>query len=255
MSLIQFPNQMSPLIVITRPFPDCSRTAHQAEEKGFETFEEPLGVLKTYALDNADDLPREPGIILTSHRAVPALNDISFNTCPEFYVVGERTALTLRQSGFEDIAAVAANVENLTDWIIKRKERIRQPLLYVRGRDVTTDLKKTLGQHGFEINEHTVYSIDKVSGFSDEFLTRLKSNRPLVVLLTSRRTAETFLHLLKKNKRVIAAPIHTLCFSQNIAQIVEEKAKKLNIELVDYCDEPTEDALIQKLMLMYEEKI
>lgn len=250
MNLVEIDTYRDPIVVVTRPFPDCTRTAQQAEEVGFDTFEEPLGVVSYVPLDDVK-LPDHVNLILTSHRAVPSLKNIPFNAYPSFYVVGERTAHTLHQHGFEGVQHVAATAENLKDWLIKRKEELKNPFLYVRGRDITLPLTKILGKEGFDISEKTVYAVDGVDDFSDEFKALLEGNRQVVILLTSRRTAEQFLSLEKKNRKKIRAPIRYLCFSPKIAETIDNKSEKL----VEFCDDPTEDALIQKLMLMYDEKI
>lgn len=250
MSLIAFEKYQSPLVVVTRPFPDCTRTAQQVERVGFDSFEEPLGIVSYFSLDDVR-IPREVGFILTSHRAVSALKTISFSTYPTFYVVGERTAHTLRQNGFDDIAVTAANVANLTDWLIKRKDMIQTPLIYLRGRDVSVPLAETLTDKGFNIDEHTVYAIDTVESFSNEFTALLTSQRALVILLMSERTAKAFMRLLSGFDPQVKDRLRYLCFSPKIAETVEEHGGKS----IDSCDDPTEDALVQKLMLMYDEKI
>lgn len=250
MTLIAFEKYQMPLVVVTRPFPDCTRTAQQAEYVGFETFEEPLGVVH-YKSMNRLKLPKDVGLILTSHRAVSCLKTISFSSYPIFYVVGERTAQCLRQNGFDNIEIVQANVENLIEWMNKRSGQIKHPVLYVRGRDITAPLKSKLKSSGFDITEKIVYSVDEVESFSDEFQTLLQSQREIVVLLTSTRTAKCFQRLLKEYKGRLHAPLRYLCFSPKIAKTFKNTTKSK----VEYCDDPTEDALIQKLMLMYDEKI
>mgnify|MGYP006278624367 CR=1 FL=1 len=250
MTVVSLDGYRDPLVVVTRPFPDCTRTAHQAEEVGFETFEEPLGVVSYFPLSD-NPLPDACGVVLTSHRAVHSLSSLSFRKTPVFYVVGERTALTLRQNGFEDIAVTCATVENLLQWMGKHAATIRTPMVYLRGRDISAPVLQVLQQKGFETEEHIVYAVDQTESFSEEFKNILKADRTLIIIIMSARTADSFVKLTGRFKRDSKADLRFLCYSPKIAQIIEKEG----YNAVEYCDDPTEDSLIQKLMLMYDEKI
>ncbi len=198
---------MSIDVLITRPKEQAEEFAVALEARGLRYFIEP--VLDIIPTDNAPPSLRDvSGIIFTSVNAVRYGTNEAQKRIP-VYTVGKRTAIEAEKKGYKDIRMVAPTV----DLLQKKLKNTSGTFLYVRGKNVRTDLKKT----ALPCEEWIVYEARKRPCFSDAFLKKIKEERVDAVTFFSARTAEAFIALCKQeNLTESFASTKALCLSKAV---------------------------------------
>ncbi len=177
------------------------------------------------------------GVIITSVNAVPAIEKNPNLLGTPFYCVGKKTAESLRSFGVVNIAQCCQTVEPLIDEL--KSAGRNQRFLYLRGQDVSVDIKSAMQSNDIIVDEAICYSAETVDHFSESFLDDLRNQRIGLVTLFSKRTAEVFVRLIRQQQKensVDADQIDILCISQPVLEYVSSVFKKENIIVSDKPD-------------------
>ena len=144
------------------------------------------------------------GIILTSQHGLKGM----LRCVPHVprktpvYCVGTVTAQHALHAGFKNVHVAGGTAVHLQQLIqdkaIPQSISAEVPLFYPRGQDIRLNLKDELAAHGIVVEECIVYEAKPVVALSAHLLDTIRKGAVKAVVLYSKRTAETFLKLLKE---------------------------------------------------------
>lgn len=177
---------MRPLLVL-RPEPGAAATIARAQAAGFEAIAAPLFTVMPLAW-TAPDAQAHDALMLTSANAVrhagPALD--LYRSLP-VYAVGEATASTAREAGFQDIRTGAGDAAALA--ALMARDGIRRPL-HLAGRDHRAPVTS------LAIERCLVYAAEPVAALPVSAHAALE--KKAVALIHSPRAGALFARLLAK---------------------------------------------------------
>jgi len=130
-------------------------------------------------------------IIVTSVHGAHIVPEKGDGDAPRFYCVGMATAAALMAKGYSP-AIVMQNAKDLIEAITARHAGSRERILYLRARDVSVNMKASLGLVGHKVDECEVYAAQLVEQFSKDFLLAVKSKEIAAITFFSKRTAAHF---------------------------------------------------------------
>ncbi len=182
-------------IVITRPKEQGLNFARQTCLDMDSFFFEPLIKIK-YLDVTLPDLDLYDGVITTSIHAKAVLPD----NYPCY-----------------DIGNYAPRAKDLADKIIRENRDKNLHLLYIRGADISFDMKEALSQ--YQVDEIINYKALAVNGFSSELIQAFKSGNIGAVTFFSKRTAEIFVKLaISQGVLHYLSDIKALCISSSMVE-------------------------------------
>lgn len=179
------------------------------------------------------------GIIMTSMNAAVSLglNAPARNLLADkpFYCVGEHTKQKILSLGAQDVAICTPTARQLADEMLKG-DKVQlsdgKKLLYIRGRDVTLDMKEALneGKNSEKFNNRVdqivCYEAKAIERFSPNIAEALAPKDVGLITFFSKRTVDVFTRLwneaLEKDCEYKDAMdgVKVLCISQDVAECV-----------------------------------
>lgn len=130
-------------------------------------------------------------IIVTSVHGCDLIPTRTEEFIPQFYCVGTATASALIAKGYQP-GIVMQSAKDLVDTVSARHSGERERILYLKGRNVSVDIKTSLALVGHKVQECEVYRADLAEKFSVRFLLALKSKDIGAISFFSSRTANHF---------------------------------------------------------------
>ena len=229
-------------LIITRPLADSKRMQNYFELRGVECLINPL--LEISYEKRSINFSNYDRVLLTSRHAVRSLVNKSLTfSKKKVHACGRSTYAEVREFAPENEYIFHESVNDLVDAFRSSTPIDDSKMLYLRGRDVTVDLKSIFQGTSIEIEDSVEYIAMEKILFNKEALEEFNSGRQISVIIFSLRTAEIFLEALKKynlgNKTSI---IMAYCISKNIASMLRVKGIQSKI-----LTEPTEDAILDLL--------
>ena len=228
-------------VVVTRPRVDAERTATVLRACGHEVLMAPLMHIEPIAA-NLDG--EWSGIIVTSTNAASAIRDNSARnalTKLPLFAVGQRTAETARESGFENILSAGGDARDLVQLIATSRPEGNAPLLYLAGEDRAVDLNKELSARGLAAEMRIVYRAVTLP-FPPALKDALKAGEVDIVMHFSRRSADSYVAGAKLAGIAGAAlAVRHLCLSARVAEPLA------NASRIDIAVRPDEAAMIELL--------
>jgi len=163
------------------------------------------------------------GIIFTSTNAVKFLDQkkkIDKNIL--CFCVGNVTEKKARSVGFQNVIAAEGNVENLKELILQNFDKKKGKLIYVSGEIISIDLDSELLELGYSIKRIINYRTNHNEKFDENFVEKLKTNKPDIVYVYSQNSALSFLKFIKIYQ------IENLWMDTNLMCIGEKTSSILN---------------------------
>ena len=226
-------------LIITRPIEDSKRMSSYFESRGFECIINPL--LEISYQKRNKDFDSYNSVILTSRHAVRSLID-------KDKTFAKKTVYACGASTYKEAKIFAPDneyvfYETVSDFVDKYKSTLHSisgKTLYLRGRDVSVDVKSIFKGTNIKIDDHIEYTADEKIFFSASALEEINNSEQAHVLIYSVRTANAFIKAIKKynlsNKTSI---IMSYCISTNIADVLQAAGIKSKI-----LASPAEDAIL-----------
>ncbi len=196
------------MLLLTRPQADSEKIQHRLASLGINSLIDPLLTMITHlpTLQEVDNALNAPAILFTSKNAIPAVATFPALLQKPLYCVGNATATTAKQQGFQHIAFVAPTVQSMLT-------NLTMPVYYFRGEHITQPLPPK-----FLTGESIVYSANAAENFSARTLTHISDTTINAVGLWSARTAEIFVKLMLHHAQQPRLPSLTLfCLSHATA--------------------------------------
>jgi uroporphyrinogen-III synthase len=207
-------------IVIARPPEDSEELAAAITAQGYRPLIEPVLTIET--MDH--DLPEfghETTLVFTSANGVKAFAAKNIGRGNPVYTVGRNTADEARKAGFNNIETVAGAVDDLVNFLLKSREKEVSDLLYIRGTDVSKDLRQIMIQNGIQMREFIAYRSVPAENLSVNLLKRLDNREIEAIMFFSAKGGHVFAELAEQYDR--AGRIRTtkaLCISDAVLQSV-----------------------------------
>jgi uroporphyrinogen-III synthase len=181
-------------VLVTRPEPECERTAALVAARGHPVLIEPMLVVEPVP-DVAPSAGAAPpvAVVLTSAnaaRALAASPALAQLTALPAFGVGARTAAAARAAGFTRIDTGAGDQTDLARLITTRLPP--GPLVYLAGEARAGDLRGALQAKGFTVDLLIVYRAVPRRDMSAALRQALADRSLGAVLHYSRRSAESF---------------------------------------------------------------
>lgn len=141
-------------ILLTRPLLDSFNTRNILRKYGYKVYIEPVFTIKYL---NPDISTHEFDVVLsTSKNSVKAFSQICKVDDFPIITVGNSTMQAAKNLGFSDIISADSNVDGLISFI-KAHYSSAIKFLYIRGQEVSCDLKKRLSEEDFNVREVVLY--------------------------------------------------------------------------------------------------
>jgi uroporphyrinogen-III synthase len=194
-------------VLVTRPEPGASATAHRLVSLRHEPILAPCLIITP----RAADLPDQPAaIIMTSMQALPAL-PAGYHHIPVF-CVGDATAGRLRESGFRSVESAGGNAQDLFRLITMR--RLSGAHLLATGARQGMALARRLRAAGIDVVRRPVYSARPAAALPEPAVEALVSGAVGAAMFYSAETARAFTRIAPAGM----APIPALVLSPAVAQ-------------------------------------
>nr|WP_319384396.1 uroporphyrinogen-III synthase [uncultured Roseibium sp.] len=232
--------------LVTRPQPECARTADLIRAAGHVADEAPLLAFQAGAPAQLD-LEAVSALVFTSRRALDALAGHQqleqLRNLPVF-TVGDATAAACRAAGFTSVLSASGDLSSLGELLVsKRRTFDGGNVLYPAAQDRSGDIDAVLRENGIGSETVVVYRMAAAGALADDVRERLCEGGYNGVLVYSRRTAETLLQLLRSS--CPEAVFSELC----VFAISQQAAEPLSGHMcVEAADVPSEKALLELVL-------
>jgi uroporphyrinogen-III synthase len=193
-----------PLVLVTRPKPEAGATATRVAALGYRTLIEPL-IEIVPRLGPPLELGDIQAVLVTSGNGARALAARTPLRDQWLFAVGDATANTLRELGFQRVESARGSATELAELVQRRCDSSRGSLLHVRGDVVASDPSVSLSEAGFSVRTAVLYETRTPSAFSPSLERTMRHNDLAYVLFFSARTARTFVRL------ALAAGVASAC--------------------------------------------
>ncbi|MEP3045666.1 MAG: uroporphyrinogen-III synthase [Roseibium sp.] len=228
--------------LVTRPQPDCKRTADRLRDLGHMADEAPLLIFEATPPDYLD-LGDVAALAFTSRRAVNvmAVQPQFLDLCSlPVFTVGEATAHACREAGFSRVLSADGDVAALASLIVDHhKEFEARTILYPAAKQRAGDLEGLLAREELFCRTLQVYEMTETQAISADIAQAIAAGEYDRVLIYSKRTAETLVALLKKSN------LHHIFSSMPVYAISGQAAEPFKgFERIYISDVPQEGALL-----------
>ena len=154
----------------------------------------------------------ETNLIFTSRYGIKAISEVENLKLKKTYCVGKSTAEVAKQSGFKNICyPEEGDARSLINLILKDKDML-QTFHYLRGNEVSFDLKKELSDLGYKIKETIIYK-QKNNKLSDKQKSLIMSGEIKGIIFFSASVAKIFC----KDIKIVPDGFLFFCISDRVA--------------------------------------
>ena len=207
-------------IIITRPIKDSVEIALEVSTRGFTPLIEPVLTVE-YRPDALPEIATDIPLIFTSSNGVRAFAEKSNGRDHPVYTVGRNTADEARQAGFRNIESASGTIDDLVNLLTSEAKTGLTSAFYIRGRDISGDLKGILAKNGINIDEFIAYNTDQVQNLTVNLLKSLDNREIKAVMLFSSRAGQSFAELIEQYDRTYRMKaIKALCISNAVLESV-----------------------------------
>jgi uroporphyrinogen-III synthase len=225
-------------VLITRSDPDP--IAARVRARGGEPILAPVLNIRDRAADVG--LDGVQALLFTSANGVRAFaRQTHIRTTPAL-CVGDATAQTARDAGFGDVRSADGDAQSLVHHAARTLSRNAGLVVHVSGADVSTDLAAALAECGFSTERRIFYEAVAAATLPRNVVARLEAKPPALdlVLLHSRRAAQTFCTLARAAAPGATGQLVAACLSPGVA----EAARESRWRRVIVASAPREEALL-----------
>lgn len=232
--------------LVTRPQPDCKRTADRLRALGHVADEAPLLIFRHE--------PWEPlgasgvsALAFSSSRAVAALvagGAIAALRGLPVFAIGRATAGACKDAGFADVRSADGGIEDLGRLILAETDSLRGgTVLYPAARERAGDLEGMLSLGGLSCQTVAVYRMEPAADLPGPAIDLLQKSAYRGISIYSKRTAETFLSLAGE------AGLQAHFGTMRIFAISAQAAEPLrDVMPVNVAAEPNEKSLFESML-------
>lgn len=228
-------------ILLTRPLSDSLGTRSMLRKHGYKVYIEPIFTIK-YLYPDLSQYEFDI-VISTSKNSIKAFSHIYKVDDLPIITVGNSTMETAKCLGFANVVSVDSNVDGLVSFI-KTNCSKEMKLLYIRGQEVSCDLKKRLSDENFNVKEVILYRTIAKRHLTNRCKNLLLDGSISSIVFFSTQTARVFCSLVTKSGlSSMMSNVVAYSMSKNIA----DSLKSIKWKAVTTSRLPTQDNLIDTI--------
>ncbi|MFV9838570.1 MAG: uroporphyrinogen-III synthase [Aaplasma endosymbiont of Hyalomma asiaticum] len=228
------------LILMTRAIDDSMKSKEILEGLGFCVFTEPMFRVH-YPTVVMEKLDRYDMVVATSRHGIIGMAKSTNERNMHVLTVGNRTMECAIDLGFINVDTVNGTVLNLLDYLNFNARGRR--VLYIRGRNISHDLKKSAEELNVTVEESITYETVASTAISPECGYLFTSGRVSGVLFYSKGTAEIFMKLVEKEYSEFLDVVSAYTISREAQEVLNAcRWKRVCIS-----EQPTEESLFKLL--------
>lgn len=161
--------------------------------------------------------------IFTSSYAVRAIKNVKISKQVSAFCVGNKTSTEAEKLGF-DVYNANGDSKDLLNLIKKKLILKKSKILYLRGKNITMDLKKELEKVGFNVDQYIVYT-QKELKLNNEILNKIHNGKINSAAFFSSNSVKSF----KKSVQNIPKDFFIFCLSTSIANLFRNNNEFLDL--------------------------
>ena len=234
---------MTARLLVTRPSEDAPRVVEALRRMGIRALVAPLIFIEPVA-GAAPDFAGVQAVLATSANGARALAKVERRRDILLFAVGDATAATAREAGFEFVESAVGDVESLVQLVRGRLDPAAGALLHVAGTHVAGDLAARLDGAGFRYRRAVLYQARAAEKFSAETVRALAGGTIDGALFFSPRTAATFVNL-SQQARLDGATTELTAFC--LSPVVAERVRVLSWSRVLVAPSPDLESLMARV--------
>lgn len=216
-------------VAITRTQPDAEQTAERLRMRGGSPVIAPLLTIVPCAFDT--NVSGAQALIFSSANGVRSFPNVQQASALKVLAVGDTTAETAREAGFQDVRSASGDVAALTALAASALDPAAGKIIHISGRHAAGDLAGELSKAGFTVERRIAYAAIAATELPPALTQPLD-----VILFHSARAAEVFVSLGAPN----AAELTAACLSPAVAA----KAEQVPWKRIIVAPAPREEALL-----------
>ncbi|MBC6686582.1 uroporphyrinogen-III synthase [Wolbachia pipientis] len=225
-------------ILLTRPLLDSFNTRNILRKYGYKVFIEPVFTIKYL---NPDISAYEFDVVIsTSKNSVKAFSQICKVDGFPIITVGNSTMQAAKNLGFSDIISADSNVDGLISFI-KAHYSNAIKFLYIRGQEVSCDLKKRLSEEDFNVREVVLYKTIIKRSLTNRCKNLLLDGKIDGVAFFSSQTARVFCSLVLKSG---LSPVMNNTVAYTMSKNIADSLKLIKWKKIITSRLPTRESLI-----------
>ncbi|UVW84285.1 uroporphyrinogen-III synthase [Wolbachia endosymbiont of Aedes albopictus] len=225
-------------ILLTRPLLDSFNTKNILRKYGYKVFIEPVFTIKYL---NPDISAYEFDVVIsTSKNSVKAFSQICKVDGFPIITVGNSTMQAAKNLGFSDIISADSNVDGLISFI-KAHYSNAIKFLYIRGQEVSCDLKKRLSEEDFNVREVVLYKTIIKRSLTNRCKNLLLDGKIDGVAFFSSQTARVFCSLVLKSG---LSPVMNNAVAYTMSKNIADSLKLIKWKKIITSRLPTRESLI-----------
>jgi uroporphyrinogen-III synthase len=234
-------------LIVTRPEPDATRTAHALIRLGHIAILSPMLDIVT---DRSAKIPTRAyqAVIVTSSNGVRALAQRAVRPVAvdvPLLAVGDQTALEAKRAGFSAARSAGGALDDLLALAGNELAPAEGPLLYVAGEERSGELGARLAERGFDVETAILYRAEPHAKLANVATDALEAGAVDGVLFYSRRSAAAFaLALRSAGHAPLGAAVICFCISASTAEAVARVATG-KVLVAEHPDQLTLFAMIE----------
>ena len=218
-------------ILITRPLIDAEDLMGKLFSLGHKIVHIPT--LKISAANvSSVDAKKYDAFIFTSANAIRNLKLNNQDTNKICFCVGSITEKIVRQKGYNNTISAGGTVNALKN-IILSSDQIdkKKSIAYFCGDYISSNLDIELKNEGFQVDKIINYTSEKITDLNEENNTIIKSHPPDIIFIYSKRSAESFIKIVKKySLNGLMTESRVLCISEKVLGVLKKTGwKKLEV--------------------------
>ena len=214
-------------ILITRPLIESEDLMGKLFTLGHKIIHVP-----TLKISSADLNPINPekynAFIFTSANAIRNLQLSKTDNKKLCFCVGAITEKIVRQKGYNNTISAGGTVNALKNIIINSDKLDRKKILaYICGDNITSNLDQELLKEGFQVEKIINYNSKKIDELNEDTNKLIKRHPPDIILIYSKRSAESFIDLTKKySLNGLMTGSRVMCISEKVLNVFKEAGWK-----------------------------
>ena len=186
----------------------------------------------TLKISSAEINPINPekynAFIFTSANAIRNLKLTKIDNTKLCFCIGSITEKIVRQQGYSNTISAGGTVNALKNIIINSEDLDKKKTLaYVCGDNLTSNLYQELLEEGFQIEKIINYKSKKIKELNEDTNKLIKNHPPDIILVYSKRSAESFIYLTKKySLNVLMTGSRVMCISEKVLNVFKKAGWK-----------------------------
>tara|TARA_Y100000591_G_scaffold273471_1_gene249388 strand:+ start:1158 stop:1856 length:699 start_codon:yes stop_codon:yes gene_type:complete len=224
-------------ILITRPLIDIEDLMGKLFSLGHKIIHLPTLKISSAGL-NPINPEKYNAFIFTSANAIRNLELSKKDYKKLCFCVGSITEKIVRQQGYNNTISAGGKVNALKNIIINSDNLDKKKVLaYICGDNITSNLDRELIAEGFQIEKLVNYTSKKIEELNEDTKKLIKRHPPDIILVYSKRSAESFINLTKKySLNGLMTGSKVMCISEKVYNVFKDAGWK-KIETFEAGDE------------------